>query len=1082
MTRNVHRLRAAAPGAALILFWTLTLAPPAKADPVTEYRSLPPDSTAARAALVAADPAGFQSAFDSVLVAVDPNAPGWADALDAAAADHLAATGDSILVSDLAFVRKADPAARARWAKAVARDADGFALRSQGDIPGSIAAFQEAAETYRALGDLRREAVAWGSLGVSYWYAGDFDGVGRAYGEALDARNRLGDAVLIGRTLNGLGSMHFQLGQNREALDYYRRAREVREKLDNRVDLATTTSYLGNVQYRMGNLIEAKARYQEALDIFGPDGSGRAYQGARVGLANVLTDLGETDAALAIYRDELAQAEASGDRAVATAAHRNIGSLLRSQGDPAGALRHLLKAHEIQAEDGNTLELARIDNDLGLIHFDLRDLPRAAEYFQAARDSAAVVGNENEKGSALQNLGLVYMEMGLYDRALANVEEALAAHRAQEDPGAERSALFTKGEILQHQGEHEQSLAVYQEVLAGDRERGDRVGEALDLVNVGFQLNALGRTDEAMNRYRESAALAREMDRSEILWRCYLGIGDSFERMGRLDSTRVYNRKAVDVLEASRAQGLSEEARTSFLGNWSYLYEAQIHVLGKMFAQKPDEALAAEAFAVAERGKSRALLDMLAESHVDLSGTLDPETARTREDMERRLNELRYRARKAEGENASADSLRALRKEIRNLEGEQKALLERIRLENPRYAALDTGKPQTLDAIRNTLLRGKDRMLCEFTLGDSASYLWVLTAKDLEFHRLPPREEIESQVQRLRAGLTNPLPATDADLVDAAATLYSMLFGPVKEHLEKAKTVYLVPDGSLHFIPFEVLLEEPVQAPQADLAPEARNAYFARLPYAFRKTRVLYGPSATTLSTLASARTKEKKKDPTLLAVGDPVFGTGEGAEAEESAIRTGLAPLPYTRDEVETIASYFKEDRRTTLLENAAREKTLVEPGYLSKFDILHFATHGLIDERRPDQSRLALSFPQDPSEDGYLQASEIYGLDLHADLVVLSACETGLGKMVRGEGVLGLPRAFFYAGASSIVVSLWSVSDHSTADLMSAFYQRMISRGDAPAEALRRAKEELRKTDTFAHPFYWAPFVILGPETASK
>jgi CHAT domain-containing protein len=572
------------------------------------------------------------------------------------------------------------------------------------------------------------------------------------------------------------------------------------------------------------------------------------------------------------------------------------------------------------------------------------------------------------------------------------------------------------------------------------------------------------------------------MERSEILWRSYLGIGDSFERMGKLDSARVYNRRAVDVLEEFRGQSLSEEARTSFLGNWFYLYEAQIHVLGKLHAQTGDPALAEEAFAVAERGKSRALLDMLAESQVDLSTGLPSEVVEERAEMERRLSEMRYRVRKAEGEEVSADSLRALRKHLRELEGEQRALLDRIRLENPKYAALDSGEPRTLEEIRRNLVTEGDRALFQFTLGDSASYLWVLTAKNLDFHRLPPRPEIESQVQRLRTGLTNPLPSADAELVDAASTLYAMLFKPAEERLKKAKSVYIIPDGSLHFIPFEVLLEEPAPPPSPEASESDRNRVFAGLPYAFKKTNVRYGPSATALSTLALSRHSErKKKDRTLLAVGSPSFGEGEGADAEEKARRAGLAPLPYTRDEIETIGSHFKEANRTLLLDAAAREKTLTEPGFLSRFDMLHFATHGLIDERRPEKSRLALSFPRDPSEDGYLQASEIYELDLGADLVVLSACETGLGKMVRGEGVLGLPRAFLYAGASSIVVSLWSVSDRSTADLMSEFYRRMMGKNDSPAEALRRAKEELRKSGAFAHPFYWAPFVILGPEPVS-
>ena len=210
-----------------------------------------------------------------------------------------------------------------------------------------------------------------------------------------------------------------------------------------------------------------------------------------------------------------------------------------------------------------------------------------------------------------------------------------------------------------------------------------------------------------------------------------------------------------------------------------------------------------------------------------------------------------------------------------------------------------------------------------------------------------------------------------------------------------------------------------------------------------------------------------------FLGVGDPVFSSGSAEPGGSS----DLAPLPFTRDEVNSIAEYFDEDARTVLLGEDAAEKTLSEPGFLSRYEILHFATHGFIDERRPERSSLALSFPKDPSEDGYLQAAEIYKLEMSADLVVLSACETGTGRMVRGEGVLGLPRAFLYGGASSVMVSLWSVSDRSTAKLMSVFYEQRTGKGRSHGEALRRASEHLRKTEGFAHPFYWAPFVLIGP-----
>jgi CHAT domain-containing protein len=225
-----------------------------------------------------------------------------------------------------------------------------------------------------------------------------------------------------------------------------------------------------------------------------------------------------------------------------------------------------------------------------------------------------------------------------------------------------------------------------------------------------------------------------------------------------------------------------------------------------------------------------------------------------------------------------------------------------------------------------------------------------------------------------------------------------------------------------------------------------------------------------------------------FLGVGDPRFGriladSAEGSaslpevDATRAAQRTGLEPLPYTRAEVEASSRFFPPGKAELLLGSEAREATLVEPGFLSRFRIVHFATHGLTDERFPMRSALVLSDPQDPSEDGFLAASEIYPLRLDAELVVLSACETGMGKMVRGEGVLGLPRALLFAGASNVVMSLWSVSDEATAELMTRFYEEMTDRKRPPAQALARAKVSMLESERWSHPFYWAGFVFLGP-----
>jgi tetratricopeptide (TPR) repeat protein len=243
----------------------------APAGSVARAADFPPPAADARRALIDEDPDGFRSAFDSTLAATDLTDDARRSLLEAAAGEYLKATGDSILVADVRFVAGASPRTVADWHRAVTLDDTGFALRDEGDHAGSADAFREAAEIYRRIGHLRREAVAWGSLGVSVWYTGDMEAVGEAYARALDARERLGDPVLIGRTLNGLGSVNLRQGNYGDALGFYRRARDVRERLDDPLELGATLTYIGHVENELGNLEEARTSYRRALELFGED-------------------------------------------------------------------------------------------------------------------------------------------------------------------------------------------------------------------------------------------------------------------------------------------------------------------------------------------------------------------------------------------------------------------------------------------------------------------------------------------------------------------------------------------------------------------------------------------------------------------------------------------------------------------------------------------------------------------------------------------------------------------------------------------------------------------------------------------
>jgi CHAT domain-containing protein len=340
-------------------------------------------------------------------------------------------------------------------------------------------------------------------------------------------------------------------------------------------------------------------------------------------------------------------------------------------------------------------------------------------------------------------------------------------------------------------------------------------------------------------------------------------------------------------------------------------------------------------------------------------------------------------------------------------------------------------------------------------------------------------------VSRLREAVSRPDRAALSTYVSLAKRLYDELVLPAKDVAGEAEEILVAPDDILHYLPFELLLKT--------VPPPALRSDPRHLPYLIRDYRVSYLPAAGILPTLDRATPPETpRKD--LLALGDPSYDRRESVPGNDAggAIRAAFAGekpwmlqrLAHSRDEVTRIASLYPRESADLLLGKDATEENLKADGRLGRYRIIHLAAHGLLNESRPQFSGLVVSLPQAspaageraPSEDGLVQVYEIFNMKLNADLVVLSACETGLGQEIRGEGVVGLTRAFLYAGTPAVVVSLWKVADASTAELMVRFHERLQGGDSSPSEALRRAQLHLIDETGFAHPYFWAPFVLVG------
>jgi CHAT domain-containing protein len=548
-------------------------------------------------------------------------------------------------------------------------------------------------------------------------------------------------------------------------------------------------------------------------------------------------------------------------------------------------------------------------------------------------------------------------------------------------------------------------------------------------------------------------------------------------------------------------------------------------------------AYATEALTITERGRARSLLDMLSETGGEITeGVPEELRQRKRKNLQRQQEIAAMLTGVSLGGDTKKDALEDAEKELNSLQSEYESIENRIGLASPRYAALTTPRTLKLEDIRGQVLDDRTTLL-EYSLGRERSYLFAVTRSGLTVSRLPARAEVERQVTAFRrqvipsslrrsitdlvaASANDPTrglklsapPPANPEAVDAYAQAASALYKSVVEPaapLFKQSRLLVVADGALNYVPFDALVSD---------APP-RGADFSTLPYLLKTNETVFAPSASVVAAMRQQRAvaSDARAAGDMLVVADPVFDSSdsrarvagqvasprpdaraaqglsfdsaladlsdeEGAVTSNAPARRGvLVRLAGTREEAEEIAKLANASGRKAdvWLDTDASEAN-VEDKDLSRYRVLHFATHGLLNAERPQFTGVVLSLVGNrEGADGFLRTDEIFNLKLSSPLVMLSACETGLGREKRGEGVMGLTRAFMYAGAPTVGVTLWSVADKSTSELMTDFYRSYLGRDASAAtasSAMHEARLRMIAGKRYSAPFYWAPFVLVG------
>ncbi|PYS62270.1 MAG: hypothetical protein DMF74_13805 [Acidobacteria bacterium] len=910
-----------------------------------------------------------------------------------------------------------------------------------------------------------------------------------------------------------------------------------RSALDPQTDPNTALSR-GRSLLKQGHADQALRYLEAALNQFTQTNNARGIAAAQDALGDLYMIQGQDKVALDHYRkayesfvvargkDQTDQAAAStvASRAGATAnaATQTAGSLadngfnanlmLAKIGDANYRLGHLSEAGSaylmmnVKKPESAAAKTTRRFGGLGGI----AGIMSTGRVSVEAPTSAAVGLLEAKKELDEYRIAIVYMtyELGLGRLAFANNDLETARKHFQNALEAGSGALPVVANLGQT--------------------RRFRAAARTSLGDVALRQ---GRYKDAAKMFTDAASGAQKDGRLDLMWPAQRGLGRSLwlqaaqEKDAAKPREQALNayRDALKTIETIRAGSLrADESRTTFLATTKDVYDEAASAFAEMAllnspAGNPLSGKAldyvAESFKITEAGRARSLLDMLGEVNAQITEGVPADLLKRKQDNLARQQEI---AEQLTGISLSGDQKQKpadLEKELDKLQTEFDEIENQIRAGSPRYAALTGAQPLTLSETQQKVLDDAT-VLVEYSLGNDASYAFAVSPSGVSLFKLPPRANMDKLATDFRAQLIPPKlqrrivgidvvaePQRGLGLVEgpsenlgafvaASNALYKAAVEPANNSIGD-KRLLIVADGALNYIPFEALVKS------------TDGADYASLSYLIKSNEIVYSPSASVVAAIRQSGNKPTGKN--LLVVADPVFSSddsrvkGKGAtpaSAEARGLGLGLesavndvageptpagglrlARLVGTRVEAEEIGKIAKSNgsQADVWIDLNASEDNLRSRD-VTNYRVIHVATHGLLDAERPQFTGVVLSLVGNKDNDGFLRTDEIFNLRMGAPLVMLSACETGLGKEKRGEGVIGLTRAFMYAGAPTVGVSLWSVADKSTAELMTDFYRRLLGSASSSSAAMRAAQLGLISGKKYSGPFYWAPFVIEG------
>ncbi|HEX4946431.1 MAG TPA: CHAT domain-containing protein [Blastocatellia bacterium] len=952
------------------------------------------------------------------------------------------------------------------------------------DKPRALEQYEAALQLRHTLNDNFDEAVLLHAIGQLWATTNSPDKAQEAYRQSL--------ALFQSATGGGwdtlfanMSFLYTVMGSKQKALDYLADALPLVRALRNRRLEAVLLVGMAKIHGDLNQTEQALERQQQALHLY------RAA-GGRAGEAVTITNIGDADLTLAerqkaiqYLQQSLLVMRAVGDKSLEATVLFGIGYVYNLLDERQKALEYFEQALPLFRALNDRTSEAYILNFIGGFYAGLGEDRQALDYFEQALPLFRAVGDRNAEAYALLYLGALQTRLGQPGPGLTLQQQALPLFRAAGDRYGEAQALDSLGVLHWSLGDLTKTEEHWQQALRLWQTLGYRGGEASTLTGLAFLAEKRGQLDKARTQQQQALALHRVLGNRSGEADALYGLARVERARGNLPEARTHVEAALTLIEAQRGQYTSPELRASFLATRQPVYQFHVDLLMQLHQQSPSQGLNGAALQASERARVRSLLEILTEARIDIRQGGDPTLLERERRLQQQLNAKEQARLQWQSRQAKPEQIAAVEKELRALTTEYQEVQAQLRAKSPNYAALTQPQPLSLSEMQQLL--DAETMLLEYTLGDERSYLWAVTATTISSFVLPKRADIEAAARKFYETLSRGNGTNGAEGRNAAAVLSQMVLKPVAGQLSN-KRLLLVTEGALQYVPFAAL-------------PDPSGGGLLIVNH-----ELVSLPSASALAVLRRELTGRAAAPKTLAILADPVFSSNDTrvkssalatpekntsassrhrTALQRAAEQTGLKSaelriprLPGTRREAAGILALIPETERKQAFDFDASRATFTS-AELSQYRFLHLATHGLLNSTHPELSGLVLSLvdQQGQPQDGFLRLHEIYNLKLNAELVTLSACQTALGKDIRGEGLVGLTRGFMYAGAPRVVASLWKVDDKATAELMKRFYQAMLGEQRLrPAAALRAAQVELLKTKTTEDPYYWAAFVLQG------